>query len=159
MWLYLDHILIGKFSACGPISTTFLWLPSGAECKRAKPFPDPYLTSMQRFGAEPHECIIFEDSRSGIQSGVAAHARLIIGIQSSLSDHILRRHGAHATIRDFTQFNPSFLLQVCNQPTNTIYAGSFSTKRDAAVTADAYMCKLVRDDPSVLLTDIKLIYK
>jgi len=94
VWPYLDHLIIG------------------AECKRAKPFPDPYQLSMHKFGAEPSECIVFEDSRSGIQSGVASGARLIIGIQSSLSDHILRRHGAHATIRDFEQFTPHFLLQV-----------------------------------------------
>jgi len=94
VWPFLDHLIIG------------------AECRRAKPHPDPYLVSMQRFGAEPHECIVFEDSRSGIQAGVAAGARLIIGIQSSLSDHILRRHGAHATVKDFLDFTPHFLLQV-----------------------------------------------
>lgn len=78
---------------------------------------------MQRFGAEPHECIVFEDSRSGIQAGVAAGARLIIGIQSSLSDHILRRHGAHATVKDFLDFTPHFLLQASHCRLRVAYDG------------------------------------
>ena len=37
----------------------------GAECERAKPFPDPYLEGMRRLGVAPEDCIVFEDSRTG----------------------------------------------------------------------------------------------
>jgi len=39
---------------------------------RAKPAPDPYLAALERFGAEPHEAIVVEDSERGLRSAVAA---------------------------------------------------------------------------------------
>ncbi len=39
---------------------------------RAKPAPDPYLTALARFGAEPHQAIVVEDSERGLRSAVAA---------------------------------------------------------------------------------------
>ena len=39
---------------------------------RAKPAPDPYLTALDRFGAEPHEAIVVEDSERGLRAAVAA---------------------------------------------------------------------------------------
>merc|ERR1719446_1606112 len=58
----------------------------GAECARAKPFGDPYIEGMQRLGKKPEECIVFEDSRSGIAAGKAAGVASIVGIRSSLDD-------------------------------------------------------------------------
>jgi len=84
----------------------------GAECTRAKPFPDPYLTAMSRLGARPEDCIIFEDSRSGMRSAVASEARLCIGIRSSLNDHVLMQHGANATVGDFTEVTPELFNQL-----------------------------------------------
>merc|ERR1712182_13770 len=52
----------------------------GAECTRAKPFGDPYLEGMKRISKKPEECIVFEDSRSGIAAGKAAGVAEIAGI-------------------------------------------------------------------------------
>merc|ERR1712118_256841 len=52
----------------------------GAECTRAKPFGDPYLEGMKRISKKPEECIVFEDSRSGIAAGKAAGVAEITGI-------------------------------------------------------------------------------
>ncbi|MFT4295793.1 MAG: HAD-IA family hydrolase [Micropruina sp.] len=38
----------------------------------AKPHPEPYLTALERFGAEKDEALIVEDSSRGLQSAVAA---------------------------------------------------------------------------------------
>lgn len=43
-----------------------------AEVKRAKPDPEIYLVAAARVGAEPSECIVFEDSLQGVASGRAA---------------------------------------------------------------------------------------
>ncbi|KAL3906597.1 MAG: hypothetical protein SGPRY_010493, partial [Prymnesium sp.] len=37
----------------------------GAECKRPKPFPDPYLVAIDHVRSSPSECVVFEDSSSG----------------------------------------------------------------------------------------------
>ena len=39
---------------------------------RAKPAPDPYLTALERFGAQPDQAIVVEDSERGLRAAVAA---------------------------------------------------------------------------------------
>ena len=39
---------------------------------RAKPAPDPYLTALERFGAEPAQAVVVEDSERGLRSAMAA---------------------------------------------------------------------------------------
>ena len=38
----------------------------------SKPSPDCYLRAAARFGAQPEECVVFEDSINGLRSGQAA---------------------------------------------------------------------------------------
>lgn len=45
---------------------------------RAKPFPDPYLEAVKRFGTEPGECVVVEDSARGLKSAIAAGIDCII---------------------------------------------------------------------------------
>ena len=40
--------------------------------EHSKPLPDPYLTGMKKFDAEPSECIVVEDSARGLKSAIAA---------------------------------------------------------------------------------------
>lgn len=43
----------------------------------SKPSPDCYLRAAQRFGLEPAECMVFEDSLNGLRSGQAAAMRVM----------------------------------------------------------------------------------
>merc|ERR1711924_58909 len=56
----------------------------GAECKQAKPAPDPYIEGMRILGTSAADCVVFEDSRSGVRAGLAA-AVPVVGIRTSLS--------------------------------------------------------------------------
>ena len=40
--------------------------------ERSKPDPDCYLKAAGRFGVEPQDCVVFEDSFNGLESGRAA---------------------------------------------------------------------------------------
>jgi pseudouridine-5'-monophosphatase len=42
------------------------------ELKARKPEPDPYLLCARRLGIAPHECVVFEDSPSGVLSAKRA---------------------------------------------------------------------------------------
>ena len=44
------------------------------DCERQKPAPDCYIAAMEHFGAEPGECIIFEDAAVGVTAAVASGA-------------------------------------------------------------------------------------
>jgi len=40
--------------------------------KFGKPHPDVFLTAASKLGAQPQECIVYEDSRNGVKAGLAA---------------------------------------------------------------------------------------
>jgi beta-phosphoglucomutase-like phosphatase (HAD superfamily) len=40
--------------------------------KSPKPAPDPYLMAAKMLGVEPEECLVYEDSGTGVRSGLAA---------------------------------------------------------------------------------------
>jgi HAD superfamily hydrolase (TIGR01509 family) len=47
-----------------------------------KPHPEVYLKSAQNLGIEPAQCIVFEDSYSGVSAGKAAGAK-VVGVLST----------------------------------------------------------------------------
>ena len=68
--------------------------------RASKPDPDCYLKAAARLGVSPADCIVFEDSRTGIQSGRGAGA-FVVGLVTTLpydTVHAL----ADLTVRDFT---------------------------------------------------------
>jgi len=83
----------------------------GAECPNAKPHPDPYLQAMSRLDAAPEQCVVFEDSRTGIRAGVAAKAAAIVGVRTSLSDEQLRTAGATASIESWNELTATQLRE------------------------------------------------
>ena len=45
---------------------------SGHEMPRSKPAPDVYLAAAQRVGVEPAQCLVIEDTVTGIRAGIEA---------------------------------------------------------------------------------------
>lgn len=45
---------------------------AGDEVERPKPNPDPYLAAAAALGADPAQCVVLEDSPTGVASGEAA---------------------------------------------------------------------------------------
>lgn len=50
----------------------------------SKPHPDCYLRAAARFGADPSECVVFEDSFNGLKSGRAAGMK-VVGVATTNS--------------------------------------------------------------------------
>lgn len=42
------------------------------DCERGKPFPDPFLEAARRIGVAPQDCLVFEDSPTGVEAANAA---------------------------------------------------------------------------------------
>jgi beta-phosphoglucomutase len=57
---------------------------------RPKPFPDIYLLAAKMLGLHPQECLVLEDSPTGIRAGMEAGCR-VIGITSTFSRQELFR--------------------------------------------------------------------
>ena len=54
------------------------------DARRSKPAPDCYLAASERLGADISNCIVFEDSPSGLAAGRASGA-FVIGVSTSLA--------------------------------------------------------------------------
>ncbi|MCW2716160.1 MAG: HAD-superfamily hydrolase, subfamily variant 3 [Frankiales bacterium] len=57
----------------GPFATTV----AGDEVTRGKPDPEPYLTAAARLGVPPDQCVVLEDSPSGVAAGRAAGCAVV----------------------------------------------------------------------------------
>ena len=66
---------------------------SAEEVPAGKPAPDVYFEVARRLGVDPGECLALEDSRSGIEAGVAAGMRVVAlpSVDSLLRDPLLAR--------------------------------------------------------------------
>lgn len=57
---------------------------TNGDYSRSKPFPDPWLKALERFGASPDSAVVIEDSLRGVTAGVAANITTI-AIPTSLT--------------------------------------------------------------------------
>jgi beta-phosphoglucomutase-like phosphatase (HAD superfamily) len=55
----------------------FSFTISADDVRRTKPFPDPYLMAAEKMGQSPDECVVFEDSLTGISSALEAGCAVI----------------------------------------------------------------------------------
>lgn len=66
-----------------------------------KPHPEVYLTAVERLGIPLEQCIVFEDSKAGIESALRA-GMPVVGIASSHSRDELLEEGVSLAVDDFT---------------------------------------------------------
>ena len=66
----VDAVLAG---GVGPFDLTL----SGDEVEHGKPHPEPWLTACARLGVAPSDCVVLEDSPSGVASGLAAGCAVV----------------------------------------------------------------------------------
>lgn len=78
---------------------------SGDDITNGKPDPEPYLKMAAVMNVEPAECVVFEDSNSGIQSALAAGMGVVtVDNNNIVSEQIL------FNIRDFSEMSASALF-------------------------------------------------
>lgn len=72
-----------------------------------KPHPAVYLAAARTLGLEPCDCIVFEDTRSGIESALAAGIGQIWAVASEMADieTTSRMQGVSGVLLDFGKFN------------------------------------------------------
>jgi len=74
-----DHILKGL-----GIEDYFDAVLNSSHVKKSKPDPEPYLKAAKAVDVSPKDCIVFEDSISGVQSGLGAGAK-VVGVATTHS--------------------------------------------------------------------------
>lgn len=58
-------------------SNTFKATISRDDVENSKPFPDPYLLAAKTIGVDISNCLVFEDSLTGVESGLRSGAQVI----------------------------------------------------------------------------------
>ena len=69
--------------------------------KHGKPHPEPFLLAAEKLGVAPDNCVVFEDSISGI-TGAAKAGMYPIGINKESMHAVLKSVGARYVVPDFT---------------------------------------------------------
>ena len=77
------------------------------QVERGKPAPDPYLVAARRLGADPRDCVVFEDTAPGIEAGRRAGARCV-GVATLGRPDFLEQ--ANLVIDDFVGRTPASVI-------------------------------------------------
>ncbi len=74
----------------------FSTIVDGDQVSRPKPFPDIYLRAAELLGVKPESCIVFEDSPTGVEAGLAAGMR-VVGVETMPTEFV----GVDLHVKDF----------------------------------------------------------
>ena len=91
------------------LENTFEHIVGKVDVSHGKPHPEVYLTSLSLLGLAAENCIVFEDSKAGIQSARSAGIQ-VVGIASGHSREELLDEGVSMVVDDFTGLNPDKVL-------------------------------------------------
>ena len=77
---------------------------SGDTVTRCKPDPEIYLRAAAALGADPADCVVFEDALAGIESARRAGAGRIVALATTLTrEQLLAEGGADAVVGSFAE--------------------------------------------------------
>ena len=91
------------------LENTFEHIVGKVDVSHGKPHPEVYLTSLSLLGIAAENCIVFEDSKAGIQSALSAGIQ-VVGIASGHSKEELLDEGVSMVVDDFTGLTPDKVL-------------------------------------------------
>jgi beta-phosphoglucomutase len=74
-----------------------------------KPHPEIYLKTAEKLGVSLEECIVFEDSKSGVASAKAAGMKVILVMTSHAKEEF---SDVELAIKDFTTIRPADILKL-----------------------------------------------
>ena len=77
---------------------------TGEDVRRGKPDPEIYRLCASRLGVEPEQCLVFEDSVSGVQAAKAAGCRCVAVPEACVFDDT-RYEVADFKIRSLEDFD------------------------------------------------------
>lgn len=82
---------------------------SGADFEKGKPDPEIFLTAAARMGVKPHECVVFEDAKSGVEAALAG-GFYCIAIDRHANPQALK--GADKLVKDLSELTVEDILNL-----------------------------------------------
>lgn len=93
-----QRIAFNKFD----LASYFETVVTAEDIVYAKPHPQPYLTTAEKLGVEPSECLVVEDSLNGVRSAIGAGCT-VAGMTTSFDREQLEKAGVHFTIDTYEE--------------------------------------------------------
>lgn len=90
----------------------FVTTTNSSEISHSKPHPEIFLKTARDMGAEPENCVVFEDSPSGVE---AAHRAKMKTFVVNPSDEEKIREFTNHIFKDFTEINPEMIVDTMKQ--------------------------------------------
>ena len=84
------------------LESRFLIRVMGEDVKNGKPHPEPFLLGATRVGVPANDCLVFEDSLIGVESGKSAGAK-VVGVATMQSKAALLEAGATWAVSDYVE--------------------------------------------------------
>lgn len=92
-----------------PLRARMESLLSEQDVVRHKPFPDVYLQSAVNLGVAPAQCVVFEDSRSGVQAALNAGMK-VVGVTTTYTPDQLPPCNAY--VADYEAIDYEFVVSL-----------------------------------------------
>ncbi|MGN0221872.1 MAG: HAD family hydrolase [Prevotella sp.] len=96
------HKMENVYAKCPEFKSLFDEILTAEDFSASKPEPDCYLAAANRFSAGRNECVVFEDSFNGLQSGRAAQMK-VVGLATTNAPDAIAPY-SHVVISDYTHF-------------------------------------------------------
>lgn len=93
---------------------TFEFIIGKVDVSQGKPHPEVYQKAVDKLGLPKENCIVFEDSKAGIQSALAAGLP-VVGIASGHSKEELLKEGVSMVVDDFRDLQLETVLELIRQ--------------------------------------------
>lgn len=77
------------------------------EIKKGKPAPDIFLLTAKRLNAKPENCLVFEDSLSGMKAAIAAGMYVVVVPDPVFDKNLFA--AANQVLNSITEFDPSII--------------------------------------------------
>jgi len=90
------------------------FLTIGSECKKPKPYPDPYNETIEKYNTSKNKTIIFEDSKTGLLSARLASPLCLVGITSNYAEEELKKCGANIVFNNYVNIDINLLINYNN---------------------------------------------
>ena len=93
------------------LENTFRHIVGKVDVTHGKPHPEVYLKTLELMEMEAEDCLVFEDSKAGIQSALSAGMK-VVGIASGHSRKELLDEGVSMAMDDFTGLEPDEVISL-----------------------------------------------
>lgn len=99
------------------IENLFTKIVAAADVVNGKPDPEVFLKAAKAIGVDPRRCIVFEDSTSGIEAGVAG-GMTVVALATTHSKDYLERSGAAWIKESFCDIGLPELIEALDANSN-----------------------------------------